>query len=439
MSIAFIEGPAGSGKTTRLIALLEEEAPDRLEPSQRLLMLSRMHGARARMAERLTKVPSLARRFEARTIDSFAWEVFARWRDLARRLAWEPGGVGPEAYRVTAEAAAALLAFEPVRRWVARGYPIIGVDELQDCNGPYLAIIQQLAEAGRVVAAGDAFQDLSELPTNDATEWGRTSSERYPLTSIHRTESGDLRRAAEAFRMGTELPKNGGDFFVLRAFNANVAASLIARTIKWNWSVGDIVVISPRRPGTNSFVDDAINRVATQECGFTANRKKQKAGPYRRLKWESSFDDRLEAVSRDLALPEDRGAVVRKDVLGRLQSEPGVRNQLQTWMEWRQRIGLGDSIEVGDLLERAHRELQQVHARRVGREAKLRVTTIHQAKNREFSTAIVLWPFAVPTDQLLVRKLLYNAVTRAIAKAIVVVQVASGGQRLALPPFAALD
>jgi len=56
------------------------------------------------------------------------------------------------------------------------------------------------------------------------------------------------------------------------------------------------------------------------------------------------------------------------------------------------------------------------------RDSKLIVTTIHGAKNREFDTVIILWPYEVSGNTLYKRKLLYNAITRAKMNAIIIVQ-----------------
>lgn len=60
--------------------------------------------------------------------------------------------------------------------------------------------------------------------------------------------------------------------------------------------------------------------------------------------------------------------------------------------------------------------------------------TIHQAKNREFHSVIVLWPYEVAGNIDRRRRLLYNAVTRAKHRVLIVVQSPS---RLNQPPFVA--
>ena len=62
--------------------------------------------------------------------------------------------------------------------------------------------------------------------------------------------------------------------------------------------------------------------------------------------------------------------------------------------------------------------------------------TIHQAKNREFDSVIVVWPLEIPAGADRRRRLLYNAVTRARRQAIVIVQDPKGDV-MGIPPFVA--
>jgi len=55
-------------------------------------------------------------------------------------------------------------------------------------------------------------------------------------------------------------------------------------------------------------------------------------------------------------------------------------------------------------------------------ERSLVAMTIHQAKNGEFDRVIVLWPYEVTGTEERMRRLAYNAITRAKHEAVVVVQ-----------------
>jgi len=104
-----------------------------------------------------------------------------------------------------------------------------------------------------------------------------------------------------------------------------------------------------------------------------------------------------------------------------------------------------DARETSDILERmpptaeeirleARRNHQRSRAHRRVREGGVRAMTIHQAKNREFHSVIVLWPYRIAGSAERQRRLLYNAITRARSRALVVVQNPS---RLQQPPFVA--
>ena len=87
MTVVAFEGPAGSGKTHRLMDELGDAlGRTPLADHERVLALTFMHGSRRRLDARLRGVEMLGRRFDAATIDSFAWRLTQRWRRLARHL-----------------------------------------------------------------------------------------------------------------------------------------------------------------------------------------------------------------------------------------------------------------------------------------------------------------------------------------------------------------
>ncbi|MCY3818113.1 MAG: hypothetical protein OXH52_01940 [Gammaproteobacteria bacterium] len=87
MSLYFIEGHAGTGKTTRLFQRLRRalaECP--LADDQQILAVTKMHGSRRRMDGQLRAVPGLRGRYRCCTADSFAWRIVRRWRTLVSCL-----------------------------------------------------------------------------------------------------------------------------------------------------------------------------------------------------------------------------------------------------------------------------------------------------------------------------------------------------------------
>jgi len=88
MSVYAFTGAAGTGKTKRLVEKLEGRLQEAaLLPEQRVVALTRMHGSRFRMIERLAE--SAARRIvDCMTLDRFAWELVSRWRSRLRDLGY---------------------------------------------------------------------------------------------------------------------------------------------------------------------------------------------------------------------------------------------------------------------------------------------------------------------------------------------------------------
>ena len=61
--------------------------------------------------------------------------------------------------------------------------------------------------------------------------------------------------------------------------------------------------------------------------------------------------------------------------------------------------------------------------------------TVHQAKNQEFSHVIILWPYEIAGNDEKKRRLLYNAVTRARDRVLILVQGLNSKNMLEKAPF----
>lgn len=422
MTLRFFEGPAGSGKTTRLIEDLEALLSDHpLGEDEWVLALTKMHGSRRRMHGRLCALGPLRQRFKCVTIDSFAWHVLRRWRSLARNRFGEdaPG----DAYQEVCKRAGALLAHRAVGGWATRTFPIVVVDELQDSKDGQLGVIQALAESAKCLTAGDEYQDLDGAESNSAVDWAREHGEVVLLTRIHRTRVSNLLSAANAVREGRGVPPNGPGFFTLPALNHNVGASYVSRNLTWWRQSNDIAVITPVRAGNSLFVRSLISRVERGPIGETP------VGPHR-VPWEISQEDELERFLAELALPDDPSAEIRASEVPLAGDGPSIA--LSAWFDRQRRVGGRTSFTVGDVRDQARLIHQRSRAYRRLREVGVRAMTIHQAKNREFDSVIVLWPYEVQGSADRQRRLLYNAITRAKRQVVVVVQ---NPDRVNQPPF----
>ena len=423
MSVRFFEGPAGTGKTTRLAEELVVVLEDRpLDGHERVLALTKMHGSRRRLQRRLAAVNGLRRQFECVTVDSFAWRLLRRWCSLTRaRFGTDPA---PDDYAEICRRAGVLLNEEPIARWVARSFPVAIIDEMQDSKGGQLTMVQGLGSSAICLAAADDYQDLDGTEVNPAVTWAREHAEVITLTQIHRTKASGLLDAAKALREGCAVPLKGSGFVVLGAPNHNVGAGYVSRNLTWWQGCNDIAIITPVRAANAPFVRDLISRVEQGPIG------EGQFGPHR-VRWEVSQEDEQAAFLAQLNLPVDLSIRIHASEIS-LPGGSGPSAAVSAWLEKQRRVADQTTFTAAELQDQVRLIHQRSRAYRPTSIGGVRVMTIHQAKNREFDSVIVLWPYQVQGSSDRLRRLLYNAITRAKRQAIVVVQ---NPDRLNQPPF----
>lgn len=425
MSVYAFTGAAGTGKTKRLVDSLEKrlsQAP--LLQDQRVLALTRMHGSRFRMIERLAG--STARRIvDCVTVDRFAWELVSRWRSRLREL----GHQLPVEfqYDATCDAAALLLEDPAVANWIKGRFPLVLIDEFQDCRAGRLGIAQGLATKADLLLAADGFQDLSETGTSHAVTWLLNTAVVEELTTVHRTSDSGLLAAAHALRNGAPVQNNGNAKF-FAAQNPNVAASFLARGIAWS-GTKEVVVISPTTAEKSAFVRDALVRLAAKPF----DKDGRKYGPYA-VEWERSRETLESDLCARLQLADDADVKMAAPTFTLGPKLPG-QSDVEHWIERQRRVCGQVVFSSRELRVAVHRGVQYLRSQPARRSGP-RVMTIHQAKNREFDNVLILWPVQVPSDPEAQRRLLYNALTRAKKLATVIVQEpVPAKSRLHLPPF----
>ncbi|MGE5552250.1 MAG: ATP-dependent helicase [Bacteroidota bacterium] len=425
MNIIAFEGAAGTGKTTQLMAQLEAQLiTTELRDGQRVLGLTFMHGARRRLNARMSHVPGLKGRFECVTFDSFAWNLVQRWRSLVKVLNLLIDNNNE--YNTTCSVAALLLEKPEVRNWVARTFPIVVVDEVQDCKQGRLGIIQSLAQVVILLVAGDEFQDLSDLGPNPALEWLKSTCKVIHLNINHRTNKSELLNASMALRQGNPL-YSVGDFQILAAYRALDAAGHVARSLKWKPG-GDVVLLSPTKPANSAFVLQTLERLDREPIKI---KEGQYAGPFK-IRWE------LDITTMELQLFQAVGLIGEPDQIVDLNNLnfnvacPGAA-ELREWLHRRYSLGYVQPLKLGDIQSQAKRIVQRIRAYGSVSHG-LRAMTIQQAKNQEFRGVIVLWPYEVGGSIESQRRRLYNAVTRAREWVTVIVQDPYK-RRITQPPF----
>ncbi|TBC13028.1 ATP-dependent helicase [Rhizobium ruizarguesonis] len=391
------EGPAGSGKTYRLMeAVAQRLQHEPLLSHQKILSLTFMHGSRRRLDAEFRGSPALRGKAVAMTIDSFAQNVWHRWRTLAGFLNAEIGD-----FNQTCDACGQLLEQPAVARWVARSYPVIVVDEAQELAAPRLRMISALAGHSAVFVAADEFQCLDEnLDTAPFVNWFATG-EITPLNQIHRTNQAGLLTAGANLRQ-LIAPAPGAGLQIRYEF-PNMAPFRIGSAIAA--AHGTIAVLYP--PGGIAWAQSLAQRLSQGLHSAQYNI------PPIILAHEARAADEVNAMMAALGAIDNTGF---QEVLGRIAP---VENQ-PLWMPRVQaslrasanRLGKTSwtADEVRMLMERTaanHRAYSGDRPRGIP------LLSIHQAKNRQFDHVIMLWPPGVPGNEELKARLLYNGITRA--------------------------
>lgn len=409
MTIRFFSGGAGCGKTYQvMLALGEYLRQHPMLDGQKVLALTYMHGSRRRLHERLSVINQVANKFECLVIDSLAWRIISRWRSLLHAIGFEFPVVGD--FNRVCQGAALLLAEDVVSRWVAATYPVMLLDEAQDLDSIRLGIVQGLARHIELIAAADEFQCLdTALRPNPSYKWLGEVGHPQHLVVPHRTSLRTLLNAAHAIRSG-QPPVSGGEFQVAATANAGLAGSWLANALAWYGRRQTVAIITPAAGSFATGVTDWV--------GVNTNNKNN--GPYR-VKWEHSESKETANFLDDLVLP-PRAHARRFEEIINASGDDRTAKDVSHWFDVQRKTqGLTEFDHESVVAVIRQSFSNRKHAPSVSQRLPLAMT-VHGAKNREFDMVIVLWPAALTGDAEQKRRLLYNAVTRAKSRCLVLVQ-----------------
>jgi hypothetical protein len=420
MRIRFFSGGAGCGKTYQVMHTLSarvEQLP--LAEGEKILALTYMHGSRRRLHERLLDTKHVANKFECFVIDSMAWRIVCRWRSLLTSMGIAFPDVG-EFDRIC-EGAALLLANIAVAKWVAATFPVMILDEAQDLDSVRLRIVQALSTHIEVIAAADEFQCLNEtLRPNSACQWLSEMCNPEHLTVPRRTNLRELLNAAHAIRSGN-APVSGDMFKIAYTPNVGLAGSYLSNALGWHGRGQQIAIITP---ATGRFPSGVTDWVGTR-------RTRQNNGPFF-IKWEHSESQTINRYLDSLDLPGQSDSA-HYEQLVTAAADDRTAKDVSNWFDLQRRTQGRVVFEKQDVVAVIK---QSFSARKHSPSSTQRgplAMTVHGAKNREFDMVVVLWPAAIAGDVEQKRRLLYNAVTRAKSRCLVLVESQAA---LGLPPFA---
>lgn len=439
---AFFEGPAGSGKTHKLVDETVAVAGGLLSSeNSKLLALTFMNGARHRLNARFAAVPALRGRFLCSTFDSFATLLARRRRTLLNALPPDPAEAKMSVFDRTCSEAVRLLEVPAVAAWVAAAYPLVVVDEAQDLDPHRFRMLRTLAGATHVIGAADEFQNLSDaVDAADVMAWLREAEKTEPLTTVRRTNKEGLLRVAGALRDGGpvcgELSALAGKKprYVgagVRVIESPAKPGLLAWNVAYELrGMGSsTVILTP--DASSELVRQVVERVHSEPPFLLSKKTGETFGPYP-LTWELREEEDVRRVMD--RMPE--GDVVSlssaiEAAAALTQDERGyIRARLERGRNLRGESSITQS-QLRSIVEDVLRDSRRLGLQRgTGR----RVMTIQRAKNREFRDVLVLWPQSATGSAEHQRRLLYNAVTRAQDRCAIVV---FGQGRTKKPPFAA--
>lgn len=434
-------GQAGTGKTTKLIDRLNKSIDfSSWSTSESLLAITFMHGSRRRLEEKLKPIQKKGINVNCMTIDSFCLNLLQRYRsylgvDRAIVVDEDPNqkkdfeGRLHIGRNIIREFAGELLDFKIVRQVQSFSYPIIVVDEFQDCDGLLLEIVKKLNTCCELIVAADDFQNLNPSDECIATKWLSESLELKKLEHVWRTNDSKILDSSVAIRSNVQTTNGVETKYVP---SHNLAAFYILSNMQWYDKMGGykrtVAIISPVGPGTDAFVRQTLIRI--QKPMTKKNKYHLNPRPF-----FHEGNERISALDilKSFNNWEYLDSVTMKELNNwcfenHLGFSYAVKRAKRI-MKLRNVTHLS-KVEFSALLSSGihfvNTFLSQTSRSRI-------FLTVHGAKNREFDDVFIIWPYyTLPKGDLYRRKLMYNAITRAKRKVIILVQ-AKGDRSVECP------
>ncbi|MEQ9145418.1 MAG: AAA family ATPase [Parvibaculaceae bacterium] len=415
MPFLAFEGPAGTGKTYRLMEEVRGHAAQLLRADQQVLGLTFMHGARRRLDESFVAAPETRGKSHVTTIDSFAAHLVRRWSPLAPAIA------DFTQFDEVCDACGMLLERPEILNWVTETFPIVAIDEAQELSPSRLRIARAFADAAHLVVAADEFQCLDEqIDTAPFLEWFATGNvERLEI--VRRTNRRGLLDAGVALRAG-KRPIPGSGLSIRYQFPAQVKFA-VGHALR-NGTGSRAVLVAP---GSARWANELIPLLA---AGL---RSKNQQVPPLPIAWESAPSNEAQTLAEALFGADE--LIHCDDLIGRTETLDVKPVWLDTLIQSVEMARRAHGIRHWDMqslssLCAKKANLQRAYCR--SSMSGIPVMSIQAAKNRQFRDVVVLWGPGVHGDADHQRRLLYNAISRAEYTCTVIVRTQ---QLLASPPF----
>jgi superfamily I DNA/RNA helicase len=272
--------------------------------------------------------------------------------------------------------------------------------------------------------------------------WLEGAGQTHRLTQVRRTTQQGLLAAALAVREGRDIKAvlaaktfkssttwNGPGFRLLDAPATNANHALLAWAIANDIAQrqGPVAILTP--DASNAIIRATLNTVQTKQ--HTRKNSGVTFGPYLHT-WDRHDNEEANALLANIVLPDTATYADLRVLLTPLVGQVPIAQALSRIDRLRRAHGQAafTAAQVTEFVRDSVRNRSRLGLRQ---EHGHLAMTIQRAKNREFPNVIVLWPHTATGSAEHLRRLLYNAITRAQNHCSVIVL---GQGRLNAPPFA---
>lgn len=272
--------------------------------------------------------------------------------------------------------------------------------------------------------------------------WLEGAGQTHRLTQVRRTTQPGLLAAALAVREGRDIKA----VLTANTFNGRTTwrgagFQLVEAPVKKNnsgllaWSIsneivqrqGPVVLLTP--DSGNAIIRAALTTVQTKQ--YTRKNNGATFGPYPHT-WDRHDNEEADGLLADISLPNTASCHELRALLTPLAGHAAIAQAISRMDRLRRAHGQAEfaATQFTEFVREAVRNRSRFGSHQQRGHV---VMTIQRAKNREFPNVIVLWPHTATGSPEHLRRLLYNAVTRAQAHCTVIVL---GQGRTNAPPFA---
>ncbi len=322
------------------------------------------------------------------------------------------------------EAATQVTKHDNVRDWISRSYPIIVIDEFQDCSEHHINFISNIEPDVLILAGADEFQDLNSNDANCAIQYLKSVGDGETLTKIHRTNRQGILGAAKLLRAGAPISsvcnKRGCGIHLRPAYNQIVATHGLAKHLSW-YGTKNVAFLTPTNPDKVPTFRRIIQKLTTDSIQIKTQKKP--VGPYKikiLVSIESKINEEIEVLGLSTIMDENR--CINFDNIVEMSNESEALNILKQFMVKRRKLKGIVSVNIDEAIKHIKKTMLTNYNLMPIKSGGIEALTIRQAKNREFDSVVILWPYSVPPSSDLQRRLLYNGITRAKQQVTVLIE-----------------